>query len=467
MRNPSGTTHRLALGGALLLCTLPAVAQQASVGGWLSQPTMTGDWGGTRTQLQDDGITLRAHWTTESAGNVSGGHYQTARYTQQLDAGADFDLDKLWGVPNAKIQFTVTDRRGRSLSNDALGNQFSVQELYGAGQNFRLAELNWQQDFLDHRIFLQWGWSPVGDDFARLPAFCNFQNGIICGHANAMTTNSGAHNFPTAQWGGHVKWHATPNFYATVGAYLDNPNAGNKDQGFNLSLKHRGVFVPVELGWTTGRGNGQLPGDLKLGAYYNTAGTPDVYTDVNGQPAGLTGADFLQHNGRSGGYVIADRMVYREGPDTNRGLTFGAMAGVGDEATARFRYFWVIGGHSGHLPRPRQRRDLVHGGLGANQSAADPLPARPRQRDTRRRADPDQRNRARSGLRREDRALAHAASQPAIHHPPQRHRHGPRRLRDRPVHADNVLNATPPLPKRQRTPRRPLFSPHGRRVYSE
>ena len=345
MRNPSGTTHRLALGGALLLCTLPAVAQQASVGSWLSQPTMTGDWGGTRTQLQDDGITLRAHWTTESAGNVSGGHYQTARYTQQLDLGADFDLDKLWGVPDAKIQFTVTERDGRSLSNDALGNQFSVQELYGAGQNFRLAELNWQQDFLDHRIFLQLGWSPVGDDFARLPAFCNFQNGIICGHANAMTTNSGAHNFPTAQWGGHVKWHATPNFYATIGAYLDNPNAGNKDQGFNLSLKHHGVFVPVEVGWSSGYGSGQLPADLKLGAYYNTAGTPDVYTDVNGQPAGLTGADFLQHNGRSGGYVIADRMVYREGPDTNRGLTFGAMAGVGDEATARFRYFWVIGGH--------------------------------------------------------------------------------------------------------------------------
>jgi porin len=336
-----------ALTGTLLACALPALAQpaQSSDDSWLTRSTLTGDWGGTRSSLEDDGITLHAHWTTESAGNVSGGRYQTARYTQQLDAGADFDLGKLWGVPNAKIQFTVTDRRGRSLTNDALGNQFSVQELYGAGQNFRLAELNWQQDFLVHRVYIQLGWSPLGDDFARLPAFCNFQNGIICGHANAMTTNSGAHNFPTAQWGGHVKWHATPNFYATVGAYLNNPNAGNGDQGFNLSLKHRGVFVPVELGWASGRGAGQLPGDFKLGVYYNTAGTPDVHTDINGQPAGLTGADFMQHNGRSGGYVIADRMVYREGPDSSRGLTFGAMAGVGDAATARFRYFWVLGGH--------------------------------------------------------------------------------------------------------------------------
>ncbi len=341
MRHLFCTNPGLLLGGALWLGALPAMAQQAS--SWLTRPTLTGDWGGTRTQLQNDGITLRAHWTTESAGNLSGGHRQTARYTQQLDAGADFDLDKLWGVPNAKIQFTVTERDGRSLSNEALGNQFSVQELYGAGQNFRLAELNWQQDFLDHRLFMQLGWSPVGDDFARLPAFCSFQNGIICGHANAMTTNSGAHNYPVAQWGGRVKWHATPNFYVAVGAYLDNEKAGNKDQGFNLSFKHRGVFVPVELGWSTGRG--QLPGVLKLGAYYNTAGTPDVYTDINGQPAGLTGAHFLHHNGRSGGYVIADRMVYREGPDSNRGLNLGLMAGVGDKATARFRDFWLLGGH--------------------------------------------------------------------------------------------------------------------------
>lgn len=345
MRDSSCTIPGLALCGVLWLCMPPVMAQQASDGGWLTRSTLTGDWGGTRTQLQDDGIALRAHWTTESAGNLSGGHRQTARYTQQLDFGADFDLDKLWGVPGAKIQFTVTDRRGRSLTNDALGNQFSVQELYGAGQNFRLAELNWQQDLLDHRVFLQLGWSPVGDDFARLPAFCNFQNGIICGHANAMTTNSGAHNYPTAQWGGHVKWHATPNFYINVGAYLDNEKAGNSDQGWNLSFKHRGVFVPLELGWATGRRTGGMPGSLTLGAYYNTAGTPDVYTDVNGQPAGLTGAAFLQHNGRSGGYVIADRMVYRAAPDSSRGLTLGMMAGVGDKATARFRDFWVLGGH--------------------------------------------------------------------------------------------------------------------------
>jgi porin len=286
-------------------------------GGWLDQSTMTGDWDGERQRIADAGVNLRAHFTTESAGNLSGGLEQTARFTEQIDAGADFDLDRLIDIPDARIQFTLTDRAGRSLSADAIGNQFAVQELYGAGQNFRLAELNYQQDLADRKVTIELGWSPVGDHFANLPAFCNFQNGIICGHANAMTTNSGAHNFPTAQWGARVYVQPAPGFYATTGVYQVNPNAGDADAGFDLSFHGTGVFVPVEVGWLSGRGTRDLPGTLKIGAYYNSSDTPDVFTDVNGLPAGLTGDPFAERNGRSGGYVIADRMVYREQPESD------------------------------------------------------------------------------------------------------------------------------------------------------
>ena len=69
------------------------------------------------------------------------------RYTQQVDFGAGFDLNRLVGIHNATIQLTLTDRDGRSLTADAIGNQFAVQELYGAGQNFRLAELNYSRSY--------------------------------------------------------------------------------------------------------------------------------------------------------------------------------------------------------------------------------------------------------------------------------------------------------------------------------
>jgi porin len=322
------------------------MAQQTTGGQrWFNQDTMTGNWGGARSSLQHMGVDLRAHFTTESAGNPSGGNYQAVRYTQQIDFGADFDLDRLMRIHDAKFHVTLTDRVGESLSADAIGNQFAVQELYGAGQNFRLAEMYYEQDFLKHKVTIALGWSPIGDNFAGLPYFCNFQNGVICGHASAMTTDSGAHNFPTAEWGARINVTPRPNFYVATGVYQVNPNEGDSDNGFDLSFRSTGAFVPIELGWLPGQGSGRLPGVYKIGSYYNSSETPDLFKDINGQPAGLSGEPFLQHNGRWGGYIIADQMVFREKAGSNRGLTLGAMVTIGDPDTAKYSYFWVAGGH--------------------------------------------------------------------------------------------------------------------------
>jgi porin len=337
---------RLVLVAAAALFSYPAMAQQTTGGqGWFDQDTMTGNWGGARSALQNAGIALFTHFTTESAANPSGGNYQAVRYTQQVDFGAYFDLDRLMTIHDAKVQITLTDRVGRSLSADAIGNQFAVQELYGAGQNFRLAEMNYQQDFLKHKVTIELGWSPIGDNFAGLPYFCNFQNGVICGHANPMTTDSGAHNFPTAQWGARINVKPRPNFYVATGIYQVNPNGGDSDKGLDLSFRSTGAFVPVELGWLPGQATGKLPGTYKIGAYFNSSETPDLFKDINGLPAGLTGEPFMQHNGRWGGYIMADQMVFREEPGSNRGLTLGAMVTIGDPETSKYSYFWLAGGH--------------------------------------------------------------------------------------------------------------------------
>jgi porin len=88
-----------------------------------------------------------------------------------------------------------------------------------------------------------------------------------------------------------------------------------------------------------------LPGDYKIGGYYNSSDTPDLLKDINGHSAGLTGAPFDQRNGRSGAYLMADQMVFREQPGSNRGLTVGAMVTIGDASTAKYRYSWLAGGH--------------------------------------------------------------------------------------------------------------------------
>ena len=129
---------------AALLFAGQAQAQDVFFSDWLQQPYMTGDLGGVRTKLEKEGISLRAHYISETAGNPTGGLQQATQYAQQIDFGADFDLEKLVKLKGGQIHVTFSDRAGNSLSDLDLGALAEVQEIFGAGQDFRLA-------ILDHR----------------------------------------------------------------------------------------------------------------------------------------------------------------------------------------------------------------------------------------------------------------------------------------------------------------------------
>ncbi len=51
----------------------PTISIGPTFQNWLTQPTMTGDWGGLRTRLEHDGINLRASYVGNYAYNFSGG----------------------------------------------------------------------------------------------------------------------------------------------------------------------------------------------------------------------------------------------------------------------------------------------------------------------------------------------------------------------------------------------------------
>jgi len=80
--------------------------------------SLTGDWGGWRSRLRDDGFNFTLGYTTETASNVQGGTKEGVRYTDQWSLGSTLDLDKLLGLHDSHLQITVTDRNGRNLSSD-------------------------------------------------------------------------------------------------------------------------------------------------------------------------------------------------------------------------------------------------------------------------------------------------------------------------------------------------------------
>src|SRR5215469_1556156 len=140
--------------GLFVLCSAAdAQTMDQIFADWMQQPYMTGDWGGLRTKLADEGILLRAHYLSETAGNPTGGLRQGTQYAQQIDFGADLDLGKLIDLQGGVVHVTFTDRQGQSLAADDVGNLISEQEIFGGGQNFRFAELSYAQSLFQDRFY--------------------------------------------------------------------------------------------------------------------------------------------------------------------------------------------------------------------------------------------------------------------------------------------------------------------------
>jgi porin len=346
--------HRLMSSSLLALATLGPYALVAQpqtdnvAAGWLDRATLTGDWGGARSSMEGRGINFSAHFVTESATNPIGGLRQTARYTQQIDFGFDLDLSRLAGDPGGKIQILLLDRAGRSLSADAIGNQFAVQELYGAGQNFRLVELSYEQSMFANKLSFHLGWAPSWKLLRFAAGLLRFPKWLHLCARDAYDNQQRCSQLSRRPMGGHMKVEPTREFYIQSGIFQVNPNEGNSDRGFDLSLGSTGVFIPLEVGWLPGRDTGPSPGIYRVGAYYNSSATPDVLQDVHGLSAGFSGSPFAIRDGRWGAYGMADQVIQRDRLDARRFSTIGAIAGVADRATSTFRYLAAVGGvHQG------------------------------------------------------------------------------------------------------------------------
>ena len=79
-----------------------------------------------------------------------------------------------------------------------------------------------------------------------------------------------------------------------------------------------------------------MPGDLRIGGYYDNSAAPDFGAPVNG-PEQLM-------SGRWGLYLLADQMIWREGgPSSSRGFNLFAGFTYADPSTALIQYFWEAG----------------------------------------------------------------------------------------------------------------------------
>ncbi len=292
-----------------------------------------GDWGGLRPYLSNLGIDVNLDYTTESAGNFSGGLRQGAAYAGQIGLQVDMDWEKIAGIPGFSTHFAAVNRQGRNLSSEYIGdNVIQAQEIYGAGFSMALHGV-WfygEEKLLDGRIDAVLGRIFPGMDFAASPLYCNFMTLTICGHPRALTAEQGFIDWPSNTWGGRVRVRPTPDTYVMAGIYASQPFPGGGTSGFDWfgsSDRITGAVYALEVAWEPVFGPDRLPGHYKVGFAYDTTNFPDNFFDVFETSYVLSGLPPRQDHGRTQIWLTFDQLVFRNGPLPNNGLTLlGAYA---------------------------------------------------------------------------------------------------------------------------------------------
>ncbi|QCI12859.1 porin [Pseudomonas putida] len=309
-------------------------------------PWALGDWNGTRSDLAQQGIDFEFAYVGEIGTNLDGGYNndRSASYSDQYALGARFDLQKLLGWHDARLQLTVANRNGDNISNERVGDPrvgtlSSSQEVWGRGSHWRMTQLYFQQAFFDQRLDIKAGRFGEGEDFNSFD--CNFQNLTFCG---SQVGNWGGiwYNWPITQWALRVKYALAPELFAQIGAYEQNPSNTDNPNGFKLSGSGtKGAVLPAELLWKP-RIDG-LPGEYRVGYYYSTSNANDVLEDSNGQPAVISGAAYRSASSKHGVWLGAMQQVTRHAGDASRGLTLFAMATAHDRKTSKVDHYVSVG----------------------------------------------------------------------------------------------------------------------------
>lgn len=301
------------------------VAETAKAQSILEQNYLTGDWGGTRTKLEDKGVTFGAQYIADSLSNVSGGLKNDTAYVGRIQLSLALDFEKLAGLKGGSFYVSAYDIQGNQFSANALGNLMPASNIE-AYNTLRLFDLWYQQEWFDGKLSLRFGQIAADDEFFISDHASVFRNGTF-GWPALMGTNlpSGGPGYPLATPG--VRVMVTPVEQLSLSAAVfdgdpgDSPGTTNPQKRDSSGTRvdfNQGVLAIFEAAYKLNQEKDAkgLPGTYKIGGFFDTFHTSDLLNDDQGLSLGdvdSTGTA-RQHPDNWGIYFIADQTIWRPSP---------------------------------------------------------------------------------------------------------------------------------------------------------
>jgi porin len=291
----------------------------------------TGDWGGVRSYLEDNGITITLSYVNDSPiGGIRPGQIDLGAFQPQID----IDLQKLAGWEGGHIHAHWLVTHGPFFSQTYLGNILAASNLE-AGPVARLYALWYEQNAPDDIWSVRTGLMLADSQFAQSQTATSFiNNGISWPTFLAGNLPASGPAYPLPAPGVRLRVKPRDDLAFQVGVYSGDPTAG---AGSNLPEPiptgtvfsfRGGTFLIGEASYLP---NGWgFPGAYRIGAWYHTS---SAFADQRYDTIGLSLANPastgipLNHTGDQGIYGVIDQTLYRVPGTDDQGVSAFVRAG--------------------------------------------------------------------------------------------------------------------------------------------
>lgn len=235
-----------------LLASNFAFAETEDAPDWNRQ-TLSGDWGGTRSDLYGKGVSLEFTHKSDILANTSGGIKRGAAWLGHTEARITMDMEKLsgWDATTAYIHYH--SQLGSKFNNHYVGSFVGVDNIE-SGTNTALFYHAWlQKSFSGDSLSVLAGLYPVDSEFYVTDTSTVFIQPPY-GMANDMAQSGqkGPPIFPIGALALRMKY-TTPGKNAYLQAALTDGVPGDPDNphGTHIQLnKGDGTLSVIELGYT-------------------------------------------------------------------------------------------------------------------------------------------------------------------------------------------------------------------------
>ena len=335
----------------------------------LQGQNLLGDMWGLRPALDKYGVQLTILENVETFGNLSGGVKQGFEADGLTTVTLQMDTEKAFGLKGGTLNVSGLQYWGGDLSADNLRVVQTLTDIE-APVGVRLWELWYQQKFGD-KFDVKIGEQSLDEEFIISPtANTIFINGVSGFPAlPAANLPGGGPAYPLAGLGvrGRAKLTDSVTVLAAVvnGSPLpfDSPNTPTSNpHGVSFPLA-TGTLAIAELQYAFGStasgkaaSEGPLPGNYKIGAWYDSYKFDDQQTDTMGLPLAspLSNGTAATHRGNFSLYGVADQMIWRSKDNSNRSVNVFVRP----------------------MFTPYQDRNLVSASINAGVALKAPLPGR-------------------------------------------------------------------------------------------